>query len=82
MAFVYYSLKQNLEDCMKKLVLAVAFAGLAFGANAGGLDEADTSDEMAADPEMMEPEVEEPSEGGGFNILTLLLVALLAVAFK
>ncbi|MCY3674080.1 MAG: hypothetical protein OXH65_02215 [Paracoccaceae bacterium] len=68
---------------MKKLVLAVAFAGLAFGANAGGLDDADTSDEMAADPEMMEPEVEEPSEGGGgFNMLTLLLVALLAVAFK
>ncbi len=68
---------------MKKLVLAVAFAGLAFGANAGGLDEADTSDEMAADPDMMEPEVEEPSEGGGgFNMLTLLLVALLAVAFK
>ena len=44
---------------MKKLVLAVALSGLAFGANAGGLDDADTSDEMAADPEMMEPEVEE-----------------------
>ncbi len=64
---------------MKKLVLAVALSGLAFGASAGGLDDADTSDEMAADPEMMEPEVDEPSEGGGgFNMLALLLVALLA----
>ena len=44
------------------------------------MDDADTSDEMAADPEMMEPEVDEPSEGGGgFKMLALLLVALLAV---
>ncbi len=66
---------------MKKIILPFVFAGVAFGATAGGMDEADTSDEMMAEAmEMAEPEVEESSGGwlGGWGII--LILAAIAVA--
>ncbi|MCY4445218.1 MAG: hypothetical protein OXC02_01970 [Rhodobacteraceae bacterium] len=67
---------------MKKLVLPVIFAGLAFGASAGSLDQADMSDEGNAEmgEEMMTEEVvvEEESTGGGWNWTVILIIAALA----
>ena len=68
---------------MRKLVLPFIFTGLALSATAGGLDEADTSDEASAEPAMEAAEVvvEEPSSGGGGwgAILILLIIAGLAL---